>query len=209
MKKTFTILRIIVFFAIITFSFAACTEVPKLTRVVITKIPNKVIYNIGEVFNPAGLEVTAIYSDGAEILVTDYTLSGFSSSELGSIPITVDYEGITTSFFIIVSQADIFTILFSTIIDLAPIIEGPTVYILPGREGKPTSITLTLDNPAQYDEDSIVWEISGTSITGNGASFILDSEDLLNNLIGNYFLTVEIKKDGIPYNKTVSFTVAP
>ena len=175
----------------------------------VTTIPAKVVYTIDDIFNPAGMVITAFFDDGSSAIVTGYTLSGFDSSELGNNSITVEYEGKTTSFEIIVSKVQGFSITFASIIDLAPFIEGPTIYILPGREGKPTSVTLTLDAPSQYDENSIVWEITGTSITGNGASFTLDSENLPNNLIGDYFLTLEVKKDSIPYNKTVIFTVAP
>lgn len=58
----------------------------------ITSFPSKVYYKIGESFDPSGLTVAEIRSDGTEKEITDYDISGFDSSTAGSKTITVSYN---------------------------------------------------------------------------------------------------------------------
>lgn len=58
----------------------------------ITSFPSKVYYKIGETFDPSGLTVAEIRSDGTEKEITDYDISGFDSSAVGSKTITVSYN---------------------------------------------------------------------------------------------------------------------
>lgn len=46
-----------------------------LKSISVTKQPDKLSYYEGEVFNPAGMEVTAAFSDGTKKIVTDYEYS--------------------------------------------------------------------------------------------------------------------------------------
>ena len=69
--------------------------------------PDKLSYYIDEPFDPAGLIVTACYSNGQEIAVTDYSLSGFDSSTEGSKTIIVSYGGLTREFVVVVSARPI------------------------------------------------------------------------------------------------------
>jgi len=95
------------------------------------------------------------------------------------------------------------TLTFAQITDI-PDINGPTIKL----EGSPTSAIITLDNFSQYSD--VNWYITGTSVTQNGgSSFTLTTDGSVYNGIGQHFLTVELKKDGIPFNKTIVFTVAP
>jgi len=98
------------------------------------------------------------------------------------------------------------TITFAQIIDAAPSITGPTLYRV--SNGGPTSATLTVANPGQYDSNSITWRVQDTTVTGTGSSFTLSTDNATYNLIGEHFVTVSVKKSGAPYNKTVSFKVA-
>jgi hypothetical protein len=95
------------------------------------------------------------------------------------------------------------SITFSQITDVAPSITGPTLYRV--SNGGPTSSTLTVDNPGQYD--SISWRVQNTAVTGTGASFTLSAANTSYNLIGEHFVTVLVMKSGVPYNKTVSFKI--
>jgi len=95
------------------------------------------------------------------------------------------------------------TITFAQITDAAPSITGPTLYRV--SKGSPTKAILSVDSPGQYD--SISWRVDNTAETGNDSSFTLDAANTAYNLIGEHFLTVAIKKGGVPYNKTVSFKV--
>ena len=181
------------------------TVVKTLESIAVTTEPTKTTYIIGEEFDPEGMVVTAYYDDDSSESVTGYTIS-FDSGTAGTKTVTVSYNGKETILEVTVQQQEKFSITFNKIADAAPNIEGPTIY-LHGREGKPTEGALELEDPEQYDSNSIKWYVTGTTITGSGGTFTLKSSDYTR--IGDYFLTVEVKKNGIPYNQTITFTVAP
>ena len=61
--------------------------------------PTKKDYFVGDEFNPAGLDVKAVYNSGEETLAaTDYQLSGFDSTSAGEKTITVTFSGKTATF---------------------------------------------------------------------------------------------------------------
>jgi hypothetical protein len=104
------------------------------------------------------------------------------------------------------------TISFAQISDDAPNITGPALTLSRSADdGHPKHITLTIEGSGY---DSISWEITGTGftgqgITGTGASFRLDAADARYNQDGDHHLTLIVYKGGIPYNKTVIFTIVP
>lgn len=63
-----------------------------LSGIRITSFPSKVYYKIGETFDPSGLTVAEVRQDGTEKEITDYDISGFDSSSVGSKTITVSYN---------------------------------------------------------------------------------------------------------------------
>lgn len=54
--------------------------------------PTKIYYKIGESFDSTGLVVVVVRQDGTEKEITDYTVSGFDSSKVGTKTITVSYQ---------------------------------------------------------------------------------------------------------------------
>lgn len=76
---------------------------PVVESITITKKPNKLIYNEGDSFDKSGLVVTAHYSNGANAEVTDYTISGYSST-VGTKIITVSHNGKTATFTVTVNS---------------------------------------------------------------------------------------------------------
>ena len=96
-----------------------------------------------------------------------------------------------------------FTITFNQIADAAPIILDQTI----SRTGNNKTLTLTVANAGQYS--SITWHVTGTLVSGSGASFTLNATNSAYNRIGEYFLTIEVWKENKPYNKTIIFTVTP
>ena len=92
------------------------------------------------------------------------------------------------------------TITFAEIADEAPEITGPTIH----RDGDngDTTATLTITDPEQYS--SIEWYIDG-SLRRTGATFILNAA---NYSTGGHFISLEVVKDGLWYNRTIRFTVA-
>jgi len=63
----------------------------------ITSLP-KTTYSVGEEFDSSGLTVTAEFKDGSYIDILNYDLIGFDSTKVGSQKITIDYNGVATSF---------------------------------------------------------------------------------------------------------------
>ena len=64
-----------------------------LTDVKITKMPDKRTYIVGEVFNPAGMMVTAEYDNGDKSEISDYEYSPKTALKLTDNVITVLYNG--------------------------------------------------------------------------------------------------------------------
>ena len=63
----------------------------ELEDIEITKAPNKTEYIEGEYFNPAGMEVTAVYSNGDRVVVNDYTYSPNGALKLSNKEIVISY----------------------------------------------------------------------------------------------------------------------
>jgi uncharacterized repeat protein (TIGR02543 family) len=62
-----------------------------------------------------------------------------------------------------------------------------------------------------YDSGSITWMVPkvgmGTDVTGTGASFELDAENVNYNTTGVHFLKLEVKIGGVSYSKNIPFTI--
>ena len=82
----------------------ATTE-PVLTGISVNTLPYKTVYTVGEAFDPAGLTLTANYSDGSSQTVSQgYTLSTPDLNTAGEKIITVSYLGQEASFTIQVKE---------------------------------------------------------------------------------------------------------
>ena len=64
--------------------------------IAVTKMPTKVDYEVGDVFDPTGMEVTATMSDGTKQVVTDYTYSKLPL-DTSNKSITISYKGKRTT----------------------------------------------------------------------------------------------------------------
>ena len=62
-----------------------------LTSIEITKMPNKTVYNEGEKFDPTGMEVTAIYSDGSKENINSYNCFPITALTTNHTYVTVTY----------------------------------------------------------------------------------------------------------------------
>lgn len=76
-------------------------------EIVITNLPAKVVYQVGEEFDPAGLVVEAYCESGYHTEVTDYELRGYDASKVGAQIVTVMYEGLMAVFSVIVNDVPI------------------------------------------------------------------------------------------------------
>lgn len=72
---------------------------PKLASIAVTTPPTKTAYRYGEAFAPAGMVVTATYTDGHTAPVTGYTTSPASFTVIGNQSVTVTYTetGVTAT----------------------------------------------------------------------------------------------------------------
>ncbi len=68
-----------------------------LRELVIDHAPNKVEYDVGETFERAGMIVKAIYSNGTEEVIEDYTVSPDGALGVNDTVITVSYGGKTAT----------------------------------------------------------------------------------------------------------------
>ena len=62
-----------------------------LSYIKIFKNPDKLQYNEGEQFNPTGMEVLAVYEDGSEKQITEYSISPFGSLAVGCRYVRISY----------------------------------------------------------------------------------------------------------------------
>ncbi len=75
-----------------------------VTGIEITKLPDKLEYEEGEVFDPAGMEVTATYNDGSTAVISDYTYNT-DPFVAGDTSVTIEYKGYTDDVSIVLSMA--------------------------------------------------------------------------------------------------------
>ena len=79
----------------------------KLVSIEVTSRPDKYLYIEGEDIDMEGLVVVGTYNDGTKSKVLDYTLSGVSTSSIGTKTVTVLAEGKTATFTITVIAASV------------------------------------------------------------------------------------------------------
>jgi uncharacterized repeat protein (TIGR02543 family) len=99
------------------------------------------------------------------------------------------------------------------IMDGTPNVDGGIIISKSGAGSLEVTHEVMLLNPAQYDPGSIRWEIygvgahAGTIISGSGGSFVLDASDVRYNSTGGHTLRLEVKIDGIIYQKNILFKI--
>ncbi len=92
---------------ICTKTISVTVEEASVTKVV-SSLPSKTSYYIGDSFDSSGIKLTVTYSDGSTKTITSgYTVSGFSSSTEGTKTVTVSYGGKSTTFTIKVLKPSI------------------------------------------------------------------------------------------------------
>lgn len=73
-------------------------NVPYITGIVVTKLPDKVDYQVGDALDLTGLEVKVTYSDGTQELVRDFSIDDIDMNEVGEATVTVRYNNQTVTF---------------------------------------------------------------------------------------------------------------
>ena len=86
-----------------TFTVEVMAKPIELTGISITRLPDKLEYEVGEVLDTKGLVVKAVYSDGHVETVEDYEVSEITDV-VGMQSVIVSYNGFTKTFDVIVTE---------------------------------------------------------------------------------------------------------
>ena len=171
---------------------ANCTH--KITRtlssITVTTKPTKLTYMEGESFNTAGMVITAKFSDGTTRTVTDYKVSGYSSTP-GSKTITVTYGGRTATFSVTVKSKVPDKITSGT----HTVVSGQTI----GKIQTGTTVSALLSNIPEkqyvkvYDKNGK--EVAATAKVGTGMTVkLMDGSTVKESL--TVIVTGDVNGDG-------------
>ena len=154
----------------------------KLQDIQITKLPTNIDYLVGDTFDPSGMIVNSVYSNGATKTITDYTYSPTGPLIEGTNVITITYseDGETVSKTLNVS-AEILSI-------IVPTVSGSLVY-----DGSSQSPTWN-----GYDSDRM--SITGTTSATDAGTY--QAVFTLNNKVGTKWA------DETTEDKTVSWSIS-
>jgi hypothetical protein len=87
------------------FKVTVIDPAPELTGIEVTKLPDKTTYAKRESFDPTGMVVSGLYSDGSTAEVTGYKVTGYNALKTGVQTLTVTYEGFTARFTVTVGAS--------------------------------------------------------------------------------------------------------
>jgi hypothetical protein len=89
-----------------------------LSQIVITQYPAKTTYAQGEDLKLSDMVVTGYYIDGTSSTITDYQISGYDSSILGTQNVYITYLNFTTAFTVNVVPAKVQIYQFPAIVPI-------------------------------------------------------------------------------------------
>lgn len=190
---------------------------PRILTNLIVETPTKLTYYLGEEFDATGLKVTACYNNGQQVVVDDYTVTGFDSKTAGTKTIAIGYGGFTSAFSISVSERSTIETDGNFIVGKLAARLGDTVVIPvsvsrnPGLAGfthtitfDPTDLTFVSasavsvytegtvvvnDDNAEKGEISILW-VGPTDIDNDGGVYNLTFEVLETAADGNSDISI-------------------
>lgn len=80
-----------------TVSYDIVATVPSLHSITVTRLPNKTVYEAGEMFSTVGMVVTGNYSAGITAEITDYTFTPSGALTVGTTEVVISKNGYTTT----------------------------------------------------------------------------------------------------------------
>ena len=83
---------------VVTTRTATLKLAPEITGIQITKMPNKVEYDLHQGLRTSGMVVMANYSDGTKMEITGYEITGYQADQSGEQTITVTYGNFTATY---------------------------------------------------------------------------------------------------------------
>ncbi len=85
-----------------------------LDRIEVTELPDKIEYFVGDVFDPAGMVVTAHYNNGAQHPVDGFDYSRDPFTAAGEVDVTITYAGKETTVKVTVKEVELVSISLNT-----------------------------------------------------------------------------------------------
>ena len=155
-------------------------SVVKISDIEITSQPYKTKYNEGEEFNPSGLNVNAVYSDGIKEKITNYTLGKLEGT--GNVKVSVSFSSF-------VKYIDVFVVKSEDI-------DKNYTYASDLIKAGTKDLELSLDTTLYLDKDITLRTISGNNvdinltIDGPGTLTITFSTNYINDYIQKAGTTV-------------------
>ncbi|MDD4699981.1 MAG: RICIN domain-containing protein [Oscillospiraceae bacterium] len=133
----------------------------QLPGFVITKSPNKTVYNLGDTLDLTGLELTLVHDYlNKEVITTGYTVSGYNSNLSGNQTITITYGSYTATFTVVIYT------------ETEGINNGHTYYLMNKQSGKFLDIyadgTVNRTKVQQYHFANCLTEQWKVTYVGNG-----------------------------------------
>ena len=160
-----------------------------LDSIAVTTAPTKTTYTAGENFNPAGMVVTATYSDTSTAAVTSYTVTDGNSLTAGKTSVTISYtEGSVTK----TCTQDITVNAAPKTLDSIAVTTAPTkTTYTAGENFNPAGMVVT----ATYSDTSTAAVTSYTVTDGNSLT------------AGKSTVTISYTEDGVTKTCTQAITV--
>jgi hypothetical protein len=152
---------------------------PVLVSIEVTSPPEKTVYRVGDPFDPAGLAVSGVYSDGAKEAITDYTLGPVDTAEAGEKTITLTRGDFNAQFNIFVSGGSLLSITINREPDRGQNWGGAldltgleVTGIFSDLPDTPVSLTVGPAHVTGYDPDALPGSQTLTiTVEGQSASF--------------------------------------
>ncbi|MDD6275633.1 MAG: bacterial Ig-like domain-containing protein, partial [Clostridia bacterium] len=96
-------------------TFNVTVKAVELTSIAVKTMPNKTEYFTDDALDTTGLTLTATYNNGTTATVTEgFTVSGYVASKTGTQTLTVEYQGETTTFDVVVKSVEVSSIAVNT-----------------------------------------------------------------------------------------------
>lgn len=152
-------------------------SVVKISDIEITSQPYKTKYNEGEEFNPSGLRVTAVYSDGIKENITNYTLGKLEGT--GKVKVSVSFSSF-------VKYIDVFVVKSEDI-------DKNYTYASDLINAGTKDLKLSLDTTLYLDRDITLRTISGNNVDIN---LTIDGPGTLTITFGTNYINDYIQKTG-------------
>lgn len=115
--------------------------------------PNRIDYEVGDTFDPAGLVVKAYYQDGTSAEITDYDIAAPIFNETGSKTVTISYQGRQATLVCNVSEKTIPEDAPQIVVESKTATIGQTVTVVISMKNNPGVAAMSFD--ISYDESKL------------------------------------------------------